>query len=429
MAGIVNSAIGLGKEYVKQVGSTAQRLAANGTNFTSVRGVVNPINSKPAASAVGGPPGATLLRQSLTAKSLDNDPFKFSTLAYPRDVTQDMANGHYMLFYVNVQNKTKYRYKDFDGNDVGDSIEYEQKISNEDRKGMTNQTATRIVTSTGANAAEVEYARNFVAGAGTIGQVLSSDGVSLRAGQKATGGIASKIKSTTRITDSVAIYLPAVAKDTLGADYTAGATGLAGLAAAGGVDFVQAMQRNDFEGAAKELVGATNTIMGEAVKKSAAGIADLVLGAEGAGSLDIFNKAFGQAENPYMEVVFNNIEMRKFEYSFVFQPRNEDERDDVQAIIKLFRFHMAPELKGSNARYLTLPSTFDIHYMYQTDENIANENGFYSKISTCVLESCDVDYSPDGVSSFADGSPTKIGMTLSFSENELLTKEKINAGF
>ena len=429
MAGIVNSAIGLGKEYVKQVGSTAQRLAANGTNFASVKKVNNPIGYKQPNHHENKLADAVNKATNSLLEALENDPMKFSTLAYPRDVTQDMANGHYMLFYVNVQNKTKYRYKDFDGNDVGDSIEYEQKISNEDRKGMTNQTATRIVTSTGANAAEVEYARNFVAGAGVKGQVLSSDGVSLRAGQKATGGIASKIKSTTRITDSVAIYLPAVAKDTLGADYTAGATGLAGLAAAGGVDFVQAMQRNDFEGAAKELVGATNTIMGEAVKKSAAGIADLVLGAEGAGSLDIFNKAFGQAENPYMEVVFNNIEMRKFEYSFVFQPRNEDERDDVQAIIKLFRFHMAPELKGSNARYLTLPSTFDIHYMYQTDENIADENSFYSKISTCVLESCDVDYSPEGVSSFADGSPTQISMTLSFSENELLTKEKIQDGF
>ena len=376
-------------------------------------------------AAVRDATGARKANEPFDAE-LEKDPFRFSTLAYPRDVTQDMANGHYMLFYVNVQNKTKFKYKDVDNVKVGDSFEY---VVTDSSNPHNDNKSTRIVTSTGANAAEVEYARNFVAGAGTIGQVLSSDGVSLRAGQKATGGIASKIKSTTRITDSVAIYLPAVAKDTLGADYTAGATGLAGLAAAGGVDFVQAMQRNDFEGAAKELVGATNTIMGEAVKKSAAGIADLVLGAEGAGSLDIFNKAFGQAENPYMEVVFNNIEMRKFEYSFVFQPRNEDERDDVQAIIKLFRFHMAPELKGSNARYLTLPSTFDIHYMYQTDENIANENGFYSKISTCVLESCDVDYSPDGVSSFADGSPTKIGMTLSFSENELLTKEKINAGF
>ena len=39
---------------------------------------------------------------------LNDDPFAFSSISYPRDVTQDMQNGHYMLFYINVQNKTKY---------------------------------------------------------------------------------------------------------------------------------------------------------------------------------------------------------------------------------------------------------------------------------------------------------------------------------
>ena len=130
-----------------------------------------------------------------------------------------------------------------------------------------------------------------------------------------------------------------------------------------------------------------------------------------------------------MEVVFKQMKMRTFTYAFTFAPRNELERDDVQAIIKLFRFHMAPELKGGNNRYLTLPSTFDIHYMYQQDLNNANENNFYSKISTCVLNDVTVDYSPEGVKSFQDGSPTQISMTLSFEETELLTKDKSNDGF
>ena len=90
---------------------------------------------------------------------------------------------------------------------------------------------------------------------------------------------------------------------------------------------------------------------------------------------------------------------------------------------------MLPELKGSNHRYLTLPSTFDIHYMYQYNREKSAENTFYSKIATCVLTGCDVDYTPGGVKSFADGSPTQITMALAFKETELLTKEKINAGY
>ena len=147
---------------------------------------------------------------------------------------------------------------------------------------------------------------------------------------------------------------------------------------------------------------------------------------------ETFNKAFGQTLNPYLEVAYTSMGVRTFNYTFKFAPKSADETADVQAIIQAFRFHMAPELKGTNHRYLTLPSTFDIHYMFQSavgDEIEAKENSFYNKIATCVLTSCDVNYTPDGVKSFGDGAPTQISMTLAFMETEMLTKQKINEGF
>ena len=67
--------------------------------------------------------------------------------------------------------------------------------------------------------------------------------------------------------------------------------------------------------------------------------------------------------------------------------------------------------------------------MYQTDPNNAYENPFYTKIATCVLDGVDVDYTPNAVNSFQSGAPTQITMMLSFQETELLTKDKINAGY
>ena len=121
--------------------------------------------------------------------------------------------------------------------------------------------------------------------------------------------------------------------------------------------------------------------------------------------------------------------VRSFSYTFKFTPKNEDESKDVKAIIELFRFHMLPELKGAQHRYLTLPSTFDIHYMYQSDPETATENTFYNKIATCVLTKCDVDYTPGGVQSFNTGAPVATTMTLEFMETEMLTKEKVQQGF
>ena len=130
-----------------------------------------------------------------------------------------------------------------------------------------------------------------------------------------------------------------------------------------------------------------------------------------------------------MEVLFDKMALRTFTYNFTFAPRNEDETMDVQKIIQMFRFHMSPELKGSNNRFLTLPSTFDIHYMYQSSPSVSKENDYYNKIATCVLKNCDVNYAPEGVKSFGDGAPTQITMTLSFMETEMITSDHVEAGY
>jgi hypothetical protein len=205
---------------------------------------------------------------------------------------------------------------------------------------------------------------------------------------------------------------------------------MAGHLAMGGVDIIQQIKDHDFQGAAHELLSKGSDIAIEALKKFAIAGVELFTNSEGVEST--FNKAFGQSLNPYLEVGFINMGLRSFAYTFHFAPKSAKESLEVKDIIQLFRFHMAPELKGENHRYLTLPSTFDIHYMFQSgmkDSAQAKENSFYSKIATCVLNNVSVDYTPDGVKSFDSGAPTQINMTLSFQETEMLTKQKINEGF
>jgi hypothetical protein len=201
-----------------------------------------------------------------------------------------------------------------------------------------------------------------------------------------------------------------------------------GFAAAAGLDFSSAVGSKDYEAASAALLGGLSGVLTEAAKKSGAALAEGLAGAEGAAGL--VNRAFGQADNPFIEVLFQSMEVRTFTYNFIFAPRSEEETADVQSIIQLFRFHMAPELQGGQSRFLTLPSEFDIHYMYIGKDGTNSENEYYNKISTCVCTNVNVDYTPDGkVTSFADGAPTKITMGLTFKETETLTKDKINEGF
>ena len=352
---------------------------------------------------------------------LDDDTFNFSSISYPRDVTQDMQNGHYMLFYINVQNKTKYKYTAADPSVAGIG-NYVTTLG-----GPRNQYSTTDFVTNGTE--DASYRENLVKKGGT-GTINKSNGVDLRKGKKAMTGFSSVMPTTTRITDSIAIYLPADVKDATSASYNnAAEMGVIGLAAAGGVGFVQAMGRNDFQAAAGSLLGSAKGIIMEAAKRMGSEFAGGLSGVDPEAITGFANKAFGQATNPYMEVIFEKVGMRTFSYNFTFSPRNEDETQDVQRIIKMFRFHMLPEMQGANERFLTLPSTFDIHYMYQMSTDIAKENNFYSKIATCVLNGVDVDYTPDGVKSFASGAPTQIKMGLNFMETEMLTKEHVNQGY
>ena len=361
------------------------------------------------------------INEESPVSKLDHDPFAYSSIQYPRDLTTNGGIGHYMLFYVNVQDKTKYIYENADSEEVGNKVEVQETFI-EDGKPTTK---TFFRDGDGSQRFKYDLAK---ARRGKKGGVLESDAVTLSKTRRKRGsGMSSYRNTTTRITDSVAIYLPPNVQDTTTASYTGAATGVIGAAAAGGFGLIKNMGNKDYEAAARGVVESAKAIVGEAAIRAATEIAEGLTGAEGTRGL--INKAFGQADNPYMEVLFDKMELRTFSYQFTFAPKNKQETEDVQKIIALFRFHMSPELKGSQNRFLTLPSEFDIHYMYQDQSGQASENDFYNKIATCVCTGCEVNYTPDGVKSFEGGAPTKITMTVSFQETELLTKERVNLGF
>ena len=383
--------------------------------------------TKPPATRVG-----TIGLTDTPTSLLDVDPLAFASYSYPRDVTNNVQNGHYMLFYINVQNRSKFEYQ----NPEGGKLTTVTKVSKKKWKAGggkvigTDKFGNDITAGTyynevkdlhGEHKGEVEYYRKR-AGAPSVSQF--EDGSRNRNNR---GGIAGKAPTTTRISDSVAIYLPPNVQDSLGATYNDTETGMLGFAAAAGLDFSNAVGAKDYEAAANALVGGAAGVLTEGAKKAGAALAETLAGAEGAAGM--VNRVFGQADNPYVEVLFQAMEVRTFTYNFTFAPRSEEETKDVQEIIQLFRFHMVPELQGGQSRFLTLPSEFDIHYMYIGKDGTNTENEYYNKIATCVCTNVTVDYTPGKVSSFTDGAPTQITMALTFKETETLTKDKVNAGY
>jgi len=138
------------------------------------------------------------------------------------------------------------------------------------------------------------------------------------------------------------------------------------------------------------------------------------------------DKGLGRSINPNAEMVFKNVPFRSFSFPFEFSPKNEKEKEDINKILSMFKFHMMPEKAGEG--YLTAPAQFQITYMYRDGANM-----YIPKISRCALTDMNIDYSPEGVfTTFkADekgAMPVLTKMDLSFTEMEIMTKETIAIG-
>ena len=358
--------------------------------------------------------------QSSPTGILGTDPFSSHVLNYPLDVQQNFQNGHYMIFYVNVQDKTKYEYKVKD-----DDTGIMKNLMNAKLKGLSQKEA-RYNTLQAIKSGRPVGDRNVSStdGTTTIG-VIGEDkfGNEIRGPIKHNKkGVSSAFNNTRRISDSIAIYLPPNVEDSTTANYNDSKTGIAGFLVATGA----AAMGGDAKKIAESLVAGTEGILKDQTARAIGAVGELA-GAEGAEQL--VKKAFGEADNPYMEVLFDSMSLRTFTYNFNFAPKSEKEAEEVSKIIQLFRFHMAPELRPGVNRFLGLPSQFDLHYMFLSSAGQSSENNFYNRIARCVLQDCKVNYTPNGVKSFEDGGPTATTMTLTFKEIELLTKDKINEGF
>ena len=382
------------------------------------------IFGKSAARAGSGTSGFTKTDKIGLTKSpissLDSNPLSFGTYQFPKDVFENQQLGHYMVFYVNQQDRQKYNYG-------GQATKYDTQVEDEFYGADRAEARTSRDTGLRAQRNRLKIKRNELTGNSydSNGDLLSATDYNRNSSAMQQLGRAKK--TTTRITDSIALYLPGQVTDSTAVTYEDLQTGLVGKFLGDAAGLATSYANSDFEAVGSQAASGLKAFIFEAGRRLLATAAEGLLGAEGA--VQGVNKLFGQADNPFVEVLFSNVNIRTFTYNFNFAPRNEAETDEIQQIIQLFRFHIVPELKSVNGRYLTLPSTFDIHYMYKAENGHGYENDYYTRLSTCVLKGCEVNYTPTGVKSFGDGAPTKITMNLTFSETESLTKEKVAQGY
>jgi len=346
--------------------------------------------------------------------------FNLEPVQYPSDLGGDDLK-HFVQFTINVRGKSLAADTLSKGGRLGNERNLGQVRRAADSSNLTTEqlstASTTIAAATGlaAGAAAGKAAVGFLSklfsrgektgGISATAQAVGAGGAALAGGAAAflLAKYSDQLKPDTsfRISDSIALYVDSPPTVRYAAQYSNKDLGtIAGLAAG----------------------GASAVASGEGVASLAAQFAKLP-GALGVNVPDIISAAAKVSLNPFKEVIFEAVDFRAFNFKYRFFPKSVQEANNVEKIIKLFKFHMHPDL-SSNKLFFIYPSEFEIAYFFESKENT-----YFHKIKPCVLESMDVTYGGEQFSSFRDGKPTEINMTLTFRETEILTKTQIRDGY
>lgn len=307
---------------------------------------------------------------------LQVNPFEGKSVIYPEDLGST-EQGHYMQFFINEQSNA--------------NVEF------------------------GAGGAKTDLLDAF----GGSGRTTQYDN-SYKNTEKTTLSI--DRPPTRRLASSIAMYMPATVELSQTSKYGEHEIGTAALAA---MEAYKGYQNNlsmekIFDAVIKPLEdGGANL-----AKKSL----DLIApGAKAA--IEIKS---GKVFNNRMEMLFEGVDRRTFNYTFRMMPKSEAEADAVDEIVRMFRFYMAPSFDGDigTSRTMIPPATFDIEYRMV---NGNRENAYLNKISTCVLMSCNVKFGGERVGFFRPNDkgapPVETEIALQFKELEILTRERLGAGY
>lgn len=362
---------------------------------------------------------------------LEKDKFSFESVKYPENVGREDV-PHYMLFNIYVPNGDKYAIEKQGTTDVASRSQKNMDYLSSQGKRVSNGGAT---TTGVASVAFIHGAQTALAAEGGLGASAVEGGAATLKG--AAGGAAISSFATEnvkfrpavkQIKKAIAIYMPDTVMTSYNHDHSAisatDALGKLGLASALGESIGNSLGEDRLTSLAtpEGWKGLYKDVSSSAGGKEVLGTLSEASGLVGPGFTDLALRSGGLAVNPQVELIYKGTANRSFIFEFIFHPRSQKEAATINDIIKTFRMFSSPSINpNSRGRYFIVPAQFDIQFRFKQEEN-----PFIAKISTCVLEAIDVNYSGSGqFASFTDGMPVSIAMQLRFKEADIIYRELV----
>lgn len=142
---------------------------------------------------------------------------------------------------------------------------------------------------------------------------------------------------------------------------------------------------------------------------------------------ELISRNSGQVLNPNLELLFRGVKLRTFTYTYDLTPRSSSEAQQVKGIINTFKRRMAAKSsasggQGSAGIFISAPDIFEIEF-----KKGGKPHPFLYKMKACALSDMQVSYNGTGnYATYADGTPVKMAMQLTFREVNPIYEEDYN---
>jgi hypothetical protein len=155
----------------------------------------------------------------------------------------------------------------------------------------------------------------------------------------------------------------------------------------------------------------------QALKNAAAALAygQLVQAAEKIGGSTI-GQAVGAVPNPHIQALFSGVPLRTHRFEWTFAPRNKEESQQLMDLLKAMKAYALPSYSSLGTAALAYP------FLCQPELKIAGSEQLI-KFQPCLIQGIELNYSPQGIPAFFEGTshPAFIEVSISMLETQIQT--------
>lgn len=208
--------------------------------------------------------------------------------------------------------------------------------------------------------------------------------------------------STLAFAQAFALPLPKGLRESFEIDIGQESTGMAGGVADAAQQYLAS---SDGEGKTAALGNAAKALVYGSLVQAAGDLGSMV------------GQAVGAVPNPHIQALFSGVPLRQHRFEWTFSPRNQSESKELMKLLQAMKAFSLPSYSSLGTAALAYP------FLCEPAIMINGKSSSWIKFMPCLIQSVEINYAPQGIPAFFEGThlPAFVEVSISMLETQIHT--------